>query len=654
MRDSGVGAAGVPLIGQLHFGREDAERDVTEGLLLRGGFRPNAAYRAALSGRKMLIIGRKGSGKSAICMQLMAGDAWAHGGGKVLVTPDEAAGEEIRRFELQGLPGDSAKALIWRYVFAVHAARCIVAHAKGMHGSGHKVDSVKALARFLKQNDESADGAPGGGRLVEWLASAARGLQTSLSLEAFGVRASVDLAQSPSEGARAARQLEVVEQGVAQAFAELGCDGSAHPPLLLMVDQLEQIWSAEPDSNAMVIGLLLAAKHATSRYGRAVRFLLFLRADIYDSLSFGEGDKFHGDELRIAWSEQALGELALARARASVGQELTEEQLWKELFPPTVCGEETAGYLFRHCLPRPRDAIQFLNACLETAWLENEQERITEADVRQAGRQFSAWKLKDLSSEYLVAHPFLKHLFPLFQNSGYVVTRATLARRFEVAAESLRRGFPAYVDALTLPGVIDVLYAVGFLGVRRGNGVVFAGADDLPVQPHETEFHIHPCFRAALGATSAIDLRRFEPQLVHARVVQGSYGQLDHGLTTPDRDERLLRQLARSCHSILSQAERAVSLTPDVRDEITTQITRVLDDVNRIPAGAAGSLDIDVDDYLLRTAHYFNALAVQLITGGLAESSGAADIVHRIEEEARRLVRQAGGSYGSSGDSSGA
>jgi hypothetical protein len=642
-----------PLLAQLHFGREDAERDVTDGLLLRGGFLPNAAYRGALSGRKMLIIGRKGSGKSAICMRLMAGGgAHAHDGGQVLVTPDEAAGEEIRRFELQGLPGDSAKALIWRYVFAVHAARHIVAHAKQGHG-GHRLDSVKALGRFLKQNGESADTAPGGGRLGERLAQGARGLQTSLSLEAFGVKASVDLAQSPSEGARAARQLEIVEQGVARAFADLGCDGDAHAPLLLMVDQLEQVWSAEPDSNSMVIGLLLAAKHAASLYGRSVRLLLFLRADIYDSLSFGEGDKFHGDELRIAWTEQALRDLALARARASAGAELTEDRLWRELFPETVDGEETAMYLFRRCLPRPRDAIQFLNLCQETAWLEHGRDRITPADVEQAGRQFSAWKLKDLTSEYLVAHPFLKHLFPLFQNTGYVVTRAALAGRFEAAAESIHRNFPAYADALTVSGVIDVLYVVGFLGVRRGNDVVFAGDDDLPVQPHETEFHVHPCFRAALGATSAIDLRRYEPQLADARIVLGNFGPQTSGTTALNRDDRLLQQLARSCHSILAQVGRAVTLTQDARDEITQQINRVLDDVNRIPPGAGASMNVDVDDHLLATAHYFTTLAAQLLASGLDDTTGAGGVGHRIEEEAGRLRLLAGGSYGSSGNSSG-
>ncbi|MDL5203056.1 hypothetical protein [Streptomyces sp. ALI-76-A] len=625
-----------PVLAHLHFGREDAERDVTDGLLLRGGFLPNAAYRAALAGRKMLIIGRKGSGKSAICMQLTA-DGGRHAG-TVLVTPDEAAGEQIRRFELQGLPGDSAKALIWRYLFAVHAARHLTTHAKDAHG--RRPDSVKVLARFLKQNGEGADG-----RLGERVAHGARGLQTSLSLEAFGFKAGLDLAQSPSEGAQALRQLEVVEQGVARAFADVGCDG-AHGPLLLMVDQLEQVWSAEPDSVSMVVGLLLAAKHAASLYARSVRFLLFLRADIYDSLSFGEGDKFRGDELRIAWTEQTLRDLALARARASTGAELTEERLWRELFPRTVEGEETAGYLFRRCLPRPRDAIQFLNLCQETAWLIHGRDRITEADVLQAARQFSAWKLKDLSLEYLVAHPFLRHLFPLFQNTGYVVTRAALGTRFEAAAESLHGLFPAYAGALTLPGVIDILYGVGFLGVRRGNDVVFAGDDDLPVQPHETEFHVHPCFRAALGATSAIDLRDYESIAMGSRVVQGSLG-FDVGHTFTSRDDRLARELRRSCHSVLAQTGRAVSLAREARDEISRQINGVLDDVHRIAAGTTPAFD--VDDQLLSTAHYFDTLAAQLLASGLDDGAGGAGgVARRMAEEARRLRRVAGGSYGSS------
>ncbi|MFI0814260.1 P-loop ATPase, Sll1717 family [Streptomyces sp. NPDC021098] len=627
-------------LAHLHFGREDAERDVTDGLLLRGGFLRTTASDAAVSGRKTLIIGRKGSGKSAICMHLMSDGV--HPGGKVLITPDDAAGDEIRRFELQGLPADSAKALIWRYVFAIHAARHLLSHAKDAHGRKHR--SLKALHRFLKQNDELP-----GDRLGNRLARGARGLQTALSLEAFGFKAGLELASSPSEGARATRQLEVLEEGVARAFTALGCT-STHSPLLILVDQLERVWSAEPDSNSMVIGLLLAAKHTMGLYGQAVRCLLFLRSDIYDSLSFGEGDKFHGDELRIAWTDQALRDLALARARATAGAGLTEERLWREIFPRTVRGEGTPDYLFGRCLPRPRDVIQFLNLCQETAWLTYGRNRITEADIHQASLQFSAWKLKDLVLEYLVAHPFLERLFPLFQNTGYAVARAALGGRFEEAAETLHRLFPAYAEALTLSGVIDVLYGVGFLGVRRGSDVVFAGGGELPVQPHETEFHVHPCFRAALGATSAIDLHRFAPGVAGARIASGNIGHFAPRASLVSHDYRLLGELRRSCHSILAQVGRAVDLSQDARDEITQRISRVLDHLGDPPGDDI--LLQDPEHHLLGAAHYFITLAAQLNASGL-DTARSGGVAHRIEDEARRLRQLAGGSFGSSGNSAG-
>ena len=424
----------------------------------------------------MLIIGRKGSGKSAICMQLMADGEGGHRGGKVLVTPDEAAGKEIRRFELQGLPGDSAKALIWRYVFAVHAARYLVEHAKGAHHGGHKTDSVKVLARFLKQNGEAPGG--GGGRLVDRVAQGARRLQTSLSLEALGmVKASVDLAQSPSEGARATRRLEIVEQGVVRAFADLGCDGVVHPPLLLMVDQLEQVWSAEPDSNSMVIGLLLAAKHAASLYGRFCTV-------------------------------------------------------------PTV----PARRYLRHAVLR-------------------EQQVSTETSSGSPGRNR--------------------------RRGPGPGTGAGLCRRRSDQRITLKRLLPETVSEEEIPPISSAAV----------------------------------CPDHAMPSSSSTPARRRPGWTMNGT---GS-GQLQPGASGSsfvNRDDRLLRQVARSCHSILAQVGRAVALTRDVRDEITTQINRVLDEVNRVPPGAAASVGVDVDDYLLTTAHYFTTLAAQLRSAGLEESTG--------------------------------
>src|SRR5881227_3675884 len=100
-------------LAELYFGRDDAELDIADGGLLRAGFLPTPAYEAARRARKHLIIGRKGSGKSAICRTLAA----QHDPVLVtlLVTPDALSAEEIRRFELRGVEPGMAKRMLWRY-----------------------------------------------------------------------------------------------------------------------------------------------------------------------------------------------------------------------------------------------------------------------------------------------------------------------------------------------------------------------------------------------------------------------------------------------------------------------------------------------------------------------------------------------------------
>ena len=629
-------------VSDLFFGRDDAENDLATGLLNGMVFRPTHAYRQALSGRTSLIIGRKGSGKSAICRQLAAPDG--HPGTTVLITPDDAAGDEIRRFELQGVSGDTAKSLIWRYVFAVHAARYLYEHARTAHGWRARA-SVRALRGFLEANDELGDE-----RLYDRLRRGVRGLQSAnLSLKAFGIEAGLGL-NGASEGARAGRQLEVLENGVATAFAELGCAG-AHT-LLFLVDQLEQVWTIDPDSHALVAGLLLASKQVTGRYGSAVRCTLFLRADIYDTLSFGDADKFHSDELRITWTREELAELALARAAASLKTELTPEQLWGQLFPPTVSGEPTDGYLFRRALPRPRDTIQFLNACQGVADQRGHR-RITEEDVLTATGQFSRWKLTDLAREYSVTHPFLNRLFlPLFENYGYVVMLPALATRFEPHRDRLQQDFTDYAESLTTQGVLDVLFGIGFLGVKRGHKVVYSDGVQVPPQPGEEEFHVHPCFRPALGGLAPVDLTPYSPSpnrniYVGNALVQAATGSdISFGIS---RDSQLLDDVVRACERLLRQLMRS-GLPDDMRAEVQARIGHVLDGARRAREDLRNGVPVDVTSHVLAASDFLGNLATQLGEHGIREEP----ITRRLEDEARALIRSAGGAVGGGGGSASA
>ncbi|MGW4522990.1 P-loop ATPase, Sll1717 family [Amycolatopsis sp. NPDC004378] len=618
-------------VGRLYFGRDDAEHDFADGLL-REGFLVTKAFEEVSAGHKNLVIGRKGTGKSAICMQLTADD------GTCLITPDDAAGEELRRFELQGLTGATAKSLIWRYVFAVQAARHLVAHARPGHRR-RSAKPVRALRRFLKKNGELADVS-----FYDRILRGGQGLQASLSLEAFGVKASVDHKNGASEGARASKQLEVLEAGVARGFRALGC--ADHAPLLVLVDQLEQVWSSDRDSDDLVVGLLLASKRVTQVYGGAVRCVLFLRSDIYDALQFDDADKFHSDELRLDWTPEKLGEVALLRARASLGRSLTRDELWGEVFPARIGHEPTDAYLFSRTLPRPRDAIQFLNLCRDAAH-DHGADRITEPDVRGATLRFSQWKLLDLAKEYLVTIPFLDRLFVLFQNTGYVVMRGAVATRLEPFAEALHSQFPNYAGVLTADGVVDVLYRVGFLGVLRETGVSYSGSGQLPLQPQENEFHIHPCFRPALSVDQPAALTPFPVAAQQSRIAIGpdnigvaqQIATADTFVVAP-RDFQLLDLLIGTCQRLLRTLARS-PLPGGAHSQLSDQLSDLV--ARTVALRSHPGMDDSVA-YVSKAATYLDELARQLIESGLGGSRDDG-IVRSLRVAAQGLHRRIGGDY---------
>jgi hypothetical protein len=109
------------MLDNLYFGKDDAESDLARGGLLAPSFLETNAYAAAKNGEKALVIGRKGSGKSAICLtlerELRREDRVS------LITPDAISADEVRRFELPGIQQDQSKRLIWRYVFTVQIAK---------------------------------------------------------------------------------------------------------------------------------------------------------------------------------------------------------------------------------------------------------------------------------------------------------------------------------------------------------------------------------------------------------------------------------------------------------------------------------------------------------------------------------------------------
>jgi hypothetical protein len=615
-------------LGRLFFGRDDAELDIAEGGLLQAGFLRTSGYDAASTARKHLIIGRKGSGKSAICQTLAAEQDPARV--TVLVTPDALSATEIRTFELQGIPPDMAKALIWRYVLAIQVARHLVEHAKARQHKSHTA-SVTALRKFLVTNGELDEQRPKFWQIVQKL-------KGSVSLEAFGVKAAVEVG-GPTEGIRTANQLDVIERNVAKAIADLTCPDD-HPRLLILVDQVEDVWSNDTESDRLVIGLLRAARNVSATF-RRVECVLFLRRDIYELLQFADKDKFRGEELHVDWSGDRLLELALARARASLGRPVGPDDLWRRIFPAEVDGEDIRSLLVSHTLLRPRDMIHLCNLCRDTA-AQNGHFRIRSADVREAIVRYSRWKLDDLSSEYLINYPYLGGLLGMFRDSGYLVGRGAFEKRFKASLEELRNRFPDRAYALTPDAVLDVLYHVGFLGVHRNGHVVYSHVQEDRVEPTDEAFAIHPSFRHALRADT--------PTLTHppewfvgnvAQVVRADNPVNFQGVQRIDVSYELLDMVDTQVHRLLNQLPSS-HLPKEIRQEIFETLQGVRDRTSARHATYPSTREAVLQ--AVEVAELFTSLARNLDEGGFTAKEPARMFVRTLAEFGARLHGRAVGS----------
>lgn len=629
-------------LAKLYFGKDDAESDAVSGGLLHEGFLKTAAYESALMGRKHLIVGRKGSGKSAICMMLAA--ASSANDSASLITPDEISADEIRRFELPGITAEQSKALLWRYVLAVQVAKYIVSHARHYH-QGQRMVAIDTVRDFLIANGELDDL-----RVHEKFWRLIQRIRAHISLDAFGIKLDID-ASAPSPGIEASTTIDVIEQRVADAIPVLRCPRD-HPRLILLVDQLEKVWSNDPDSDLMVIGLLSASQHVMSRFP-GVRCVVFLRTDIYDALQFQDSDKFHGSEMRIDWNPDRLADLVLRRAQASIGRRIKNNELWGSLFPGVMDGKPTSGYIVDRTLMRPRDVIQLCNLCRDTAE-KNGHTVITSADVSEAVVQYSNWKLMDLVNEWRVNYPYLAELLVLFQSSSYVLTREAVELRLTTITNSLAGRYPQHGSAFTLTGVLDILYGVGFLGVIRDHKTTYVYDDPNSIEANEGQFVVHPCFRDALRSTSSVDVPEYEPIVSASRWervlrggvhVGGMMGFGERGRKQPEFELAYL--LERTVNDVRAMLETS-QLPAETRTEVRHNLRRIDLDIQAtalaLSTGSTGYVEVAYEalyHQVQKVAQFFDELQERLSMPGLLSERDRRTVLPGLSGASQRLLRTA-------------
>ena len=592
-------------IANLYFGKDDAETDFTSSGLLQGSFLKTTIFEQIKSRSKSLVIGRKGAGKSALCLILKRelnkdDETYA-----CVVTPDAISADEIKRFQMTGINEQQSKKLIWRYIFLVQICKFLLeasrhnsntdwkSNAEGAtesewSGKPDYSSQFKKIRDFLVENQEVDDL-----NFQESFWRIINRIQTALTFKALGQAIELKTSTAGNEGLDFNSKLEFLENYLKTLLNYL-----SDYKFFLLVDKVDEIWDGNPSSNEMVIGLLMASKEINQMHNN-VSCAVFLRTDIYEQLQFFDKDKLRGDEVPVLWNSKTLPEIILERARSSIGKEnLRPEKFWSDYFPSKVDSVEASDFIVSHTLMRPRDIIQLCNLCVDTARREG-LGSVSPQHILQALDMYSGWKLNDLIGEYRVNYPFLNDVLIIFSNTSYVMPRIRFEEIYSRLRASLEERYPNYDLGLSLDSILNILYGIGFIGVERVNEVVFYYEDPGTVEDEDSLFVVHPAFRRALKCTSSIDLKPYSPADSSSRRAsfrfRSSLGSEFYRGRSATRStfespgskreyiayERILSQLTRLRRSVIAERTLPTEVVGEISRNIGVMINEIRDTLER-------------------------------------------------------------------------
>lgn len=485
------------LIDVSNFGSTDADSDD----LLEQAFQDHEAYVEAIAHRKPLVVGRKGSGKTAIfrkIIRMRQHDVFAYGH-----TFSEYPWHHHNLQGMVGVPEEQRFTHSWRYLILMTLAKILLNQDGSQPWSEHAFDELGKIERFVVDSYGTRD--PD----VTQLFTPGKRLRVKPHLKLAGIiDVGVDLESVAISDLP--KLFQEVNRSIADSIAN--CLNPEHS-YYVCFDELDK--GFDPNDarySQMLVGLLLAATSLNNAFRQANKktsIILCLRDDIYRTLQFEDKNKLtenfmspiEWDGPRTKWTLRSLLERRFAIAMDADDALVPWEKVFDE--DHEMPGRQSK---YKHMLDRtfrrPRDAIKFANEVLiaykaragSTAGLfENK-------DIIAACSPYSEYLLKELADE------IFKHV-PAYRD--YIdILKSLEALQFtrEEFDQACARRSDLLVGGATSLSVLRQLFEFSLVGYQRTGGIG-GGSEyiwryiDTTVRLDEaaTNFRIHAGLMEALG-----------------------------------------------------------------------------------------------------------------------------------------------------------
>lgn len=487
----------VSFLKSISFGANAAENEIRD---LDSYYLETDAYLKVKRGECHLVVGRKGSGKSAIFFRVRDSERNKVSNIVLDLKPEGYKLLKLKELVLKNLQLGAFQHTLtafWEYVLLMEIAHKIMQSDKELHTRDNSLfEPYKSLSSLLQGSDYLAQG------------DFSERLATLIDHIANDYRATYG--DEGNVGLTAPQVTALIHRDDLKPITTAITKYLKHKNILwLLFDNIDKGWATDGVSkeDVMIVRSLLDAarklEHELQRYSVDVRTVLFLRNDVYDLLVKETADRGKEAYLLVDWTDpDQLREILKLRVLSKVFLDDEPFQtLWGRICVSHIDGEETSQYLIERCLMRPRFLLNLVNQCKSSAVNLNHK-RIEVDDIRKGLIAYSTDLMTDIGFEIHDIDPNVGELLYAFIGSPEKFSASKL--------EEIFTNFGIQHDHVGR--FKDLLLWYGFLGILRDEKQVYIYTANYNRQllsglisklGDQVQYCINPAFLPALSLSSS-------------------------------------------------------------------------------------------------------------------------------------------------------
>lgn len=453
-------------------------------------------YERASKGEVNLVVGRKGSGKTALWVRLRDKTRIDKRNIVLDLKPEGYQLIKLKEDILEHLTKGAREHLItafWEYLLLLEVAYKLLEKDQHTYRNNHNLRELYIeLERSYRAPEFSTEG-----DFAERLSSLSQRIINEYK------------SKFDSEDGQKLSTAQVTELLYAHDLKELRRNVSEYlvhkKSVWVLIDNLDRGWSTKgfDELDAIVLRCLVdAGRHLEREMKKEdhdFHCIIFVRNDVYDHLMKYSTD--YGKEMRatLDWSDSdLLKEMLRLRLVSSLDEskDTTFEAFWRQICVAHFDGEETSSYMIERSLMRPRNLLKIFGHCRGFA-TNFHHKRIENTDIEKGLKAYSEDLLQELDRELGDVHPEARDLLYYFIDCSSILDRNTLE---SIILES-------GVKKTQITEVIDFLLYYGIIGIqsKETEYYIYSVNYDLKVlhirasRDSASKYVINPAFWPALN-----------------------------------------------------------------------------------------------------------------------------------------------------------